>query len=118
MFLADATRPNRCLRTCRTRRTSGTCWATSRPPLHPKPQTLNPQPSTLNPQPSTLNPQPSTLNPQQASSSRNFQLFTAKTPIMAKFLKIRILSHHSNEFYCTMSSLKVFFLITLQPRVG
>ncbi|KAJ1471446.1 SUN domain-containing protein, partial [Baffinella frigidus] len=44
----------------------------------------------------------------QASSSRNFQLFTVKTPIMAKFLKIRIISHHANEFYCTMSSIKVW----------
>ena len=31
-----------------------------------------------------------------------------KKPWMAKVLKIRVLTHHGNEFYCTISSVQVF----------
>ena len=44
----------------------------------------------------------------EASSGHNRQEFTLKTPMMAKVLKIRLLTHHGNEFYCTMSKVQVF----------
>ena len=44
----------------------------------------------------------------EASSSHNRQEFTLKTPMMAKVLKIRLLTHHGNEFYCTMSKVQVY----------
>ena len=44
----------------------------------------------------------------EASASRTRQEFTIKTPMMAKVIKIRVLTHHGNEFYCTMSSVQVY----------
>uniref|UniRef100_A0A7S4JF46 SUN domain-containing protein n=1 Tax=Guillardia theta TaxID=55529 RepID=A0A7S4JF46_GUITH len=44
----------------------------------------------------------------QALPSRQYQEFVVKTPMMAKFLKIRVLTHHGNEFYCTLSSIQVY----------
>lgn len=44
----------------------------------------------------------------QASPSRKMQEFKLKTKKLAKYIKIKLLSHHANEFYCTLSSVKVF----------
>eukprot|EP00960_Hanusia_phi_P002856 84717-Hanusia_phi.AAC.1 len=44
----------------------------------------------------------------QALPSRQYQEFVVKSPMMAKFLKIRVLTHHGNEFYCTLSSIQVY----------
>jgi hypothetical protein len=44
----------------------------------------------------------------EASSGHNRQEFTLKAPMMAKVLKIRLLTHHGSEFYCTMSKVQVF----------
>lgn len=44
----------------------------------------------------------------EATPSRKPQEFTIPKPQMAKVIKLRLLTHHGNEFYCTMSSVQVF----------
>ena len=44
----------------------------------------------------------------EATSSRKPQEFTIPKPQMAKVVKLRLLTHHGNEFYCTMSSVQIF----------
>jgi len=43
-----------------------------------------------------------------AQDSRFAQDFSLKTPQWAKYLKIRFLSHYGTDYFCTVSSLKVF----------
>lgn len=43
-----------------------------------------------------------------ATATRQYQEFKLRTPVMAKYLKFRFLSHHGSEFYCTLSSIRVY----------
>ncbi len=44
----------------------------------------------------------------QALPDRQYQYFKLRKPLLAKYIKIRVLSHYGNEFYCTLSSVRVY----------
>lgn len=43
-----------------------------------------------------------------AANVRHAQLFALREPKWARYIKLKLLSHHGSEFYCTLSALEVY----------